>query len=208
MSIAAINWALNHVGGITSTQKAILIALADRANEDNQCWPSYEDICSRSCATRHAVANALKHFEALGLIRKTRRYNKSTIYELVISVEINTATSSVEINTASSVEIDTASSVEINTLTINEPSKEPPKRKRRCFTPPTGVAKESWQDWVAYRKKFKAPTTDRSLLLVANKLKDFTEEEQRQAIDMAIECGWKSVFPKKQTQDAEGDFEI
>jgi hypothetical protein len=36
MSIAAINWALNHVSGITSTQKAILIALADRANEDNR----------------------------------------------------------------------------------------------------------------------------------------------------------------------------
>lgn len=208
MSIAAINWALNHVSGITSTQKAILIALADRANEDNQCWPSYEDICSRSCATRHAVANALRHFETIGLIRKTRRYNKSTIYELVISAEINTATSSVEINTASSVEINTASSVETDTLTINEPSKEPPKGKHGRFTPPKGVAIESWKDWVAYRKKFKAPTTDRSLLLVANKLKDFTEEEQRQAIDMAIECGWKSVFPKKQAQDAEGDFEI
>lgn len=207
MSIAAINWALNHVSGITSTQKAILIALADRANEDNQCWPSYDDICSRSCANRKSVVAALKKLEELGLITKTRRFSKSTVYTLAISTVIGPI-SSADIGPISSTDIGHKDRPDIGPLTINEPSKEPPKAKHSRFTPPEGVAIEPWNDWVAYRKKFKAPTTDRSLLLVANKLKDFTEEEQRQAIDMAIECGWKSVFPKKQTQDAEGDFEI
>jgi hypothetical protein len=67
----------------------------------------------------------LKHFEATGLVRKTRRYNKSTIYELVISAEINTSDSSVENNTASSEETLTASSVETDTLITKEPLKEP-----------------------------------------------------------------------------------
>ena len=71
MSIEAINWALNRVTGITSTQKAILIALADRANEDHQCWPSYEDICFRSGANRKSVVAALKKLEELGVINRT-----------------------------------------------------------------------------------------------------------------------------------------
>lgn len=209
MSISAINWALNVVRGINSTQKSILIALADRANEDNQCWPSYEDICERSCATRNAVSNALKVFEQKNLVTRQQRHNKSTIYTLnIASTEKHTAGSSTQFNTPSSTESDTSSGTESNTLTIKEPSKEPQKQKHGRFTPPQGVAKEPWQDWVAYRRKFKGPTTDRSLLLVANKLKEFTEEEQRQAVDLAIECGWKSVFPKKQNYDSEGDFSI
>ena len=201
MSISAINWALNVVRGINSTQKSILIALADRANEENQCWPSYEDICDRSCATRNALSNALKVFEQKNLVTRQQRHNKSTIYTLnIASTEKHTA--------GGSTESYTSSSTESYTLTIKEPSKEPQKQKHGRFTPPQGVAKEPWQDWVAYRRKFKAPTTERSLLLVANKLKDFTEEEQRQAVDLAIECGWKSVFPKKQNYDTEGDFTI
>jgi len=209
MSISAINWALNCVMGINSTQKSILIALADRANEDNQCWPSYEDICKRSCATRNAVSRALKVFDEKGLVSREQRYNKSTIYTLKVgSTELHTGFASTQSDTSSSTQSDTSSSTELHTLTINESPKKTPRAGRSSFEPPEGVAKDPWADWVAYRRKFKAPTTERSLLLVANKLKDFTEEEQRQAVDAAIECGWKSVFPKTLTNQKEGDFEL
>lgn len=198
MSIEAINWALNSVTNITSTQKAILLTLADRADVDGYCYPGYDDICKRSCATRHAVANALRKFEQLGLLKRKKRFNKSTVYQLIVG--------SVEINTTASAEINTASSVEINTLTTNEPPKEPPKRS--SYKPPDSVDQEAWRDWVAYRRKFKGPTTERSLLLVANKLKDLTPREQRIAVDMAIECGWKSVFPRKGSDSQVGEFSL
>ena len=198
MSIEAINWALNSVTSITSTQKAILLTLADRADVDGYCYPGYDDICKRSCATRHAVANALRKFEQLGLLKRKKRFNKSTVYQLIVG--------SVEINTTASAEINTASSVEINTLTTNEPPKEPPKRS--SYKPPDTIDKDAWRDWVAYRRKFKGPTTERSLVLVANKLKDLTPEEQRTAVDMAIECGWKSVFPRKGSVNQVGEFSL
>lgn len=198
MSIEAINWALNSVTNITSTQKAILLTLADRADVDGYCYPGYDDICKRSCATRHAVANALRRFEQLGLLKRQKRFNKSTVYQLIVG--------SVEINTTASAEINTASSVEINTLITNEPPKEPPRRS--SYKPPDTVDKDAWRDWVAYRRKFKGPTTERSLLLVANKLKDLTPEEQRTAVDMAIECGWKSVFPRKGSANQVGEFSL
>ena len=85
MSIAAINWALNVVTDITATQKAILISLADRADEDGFCYPSYDDICRRSCASRKTLISTLKVLEELELITRHRRYSQSTIYRVNIT---------------------------------------------------------------------------------------------------------------------------
>jgi len=85
LSIAAINWALNVVTDITATQKAILIALADRADEDGFCYPSYDDICRRSCASRKTLVSTLKVLEELELITRHRRYSQSTIYRVNIT---------------------------------------------------------------------------------------------------------------------------
>lgn len=196
MSIEAINWALNQVTNVTSTQKAVLIALADRADAQGRCFPSYEDIMTRSCASRNAVSRALASLVELGLIVKEPRFNKSTIYTLSLSsTQMNTSASSTQISTSSSTQMKTASSTQMNTLTTIEPSKEPPKAKHSRKVP-EGVDPDVWKDWVQYRKKFKAPCTDRSLTIVANKLKEVSFYEQRECVDRAIECGWKSVFPK------------
>lgn len=202
MSIEAINWALNHVNGITSTQKAILITLADRANEDNQCWPSYEDICLRSCANRKSVVAALKKLEDLGLITKTRRFSKSTVYTLAISTDIGPI-QKYQYRADDRPDIGRNDRPDIGPLTIKEPSINHQRVKHGRYKPPEEVDKGVWKDWVAYRKEFKGPTTDRSLAIVANKLKPLSHAKQRECVDMAIECGWKSVFPKDNKNDGE-----
>jgi pyocin large subunit-like protein len=85
MSIAAVSWALNEVRGLRASEKAILIALADRADAEGYCFPSYTDIVERSGAHRETVALALKKFEELGLIQRKRRYSKSNEYYLCIT---------------------------------------------------------------------------------------------------------------------------
>jgi len=110
MSIAAINWALNEVVNIRSTEKAVLIALADRADEKGECYPSYDDICRRSCATRNSVSCALSRLEELGLLERRKRFGKSTVYALMISsTESHTtvAKSSTELRTTAEDGFDT-----------------------------------------------------------------------------------------------------
>ena len=194
MSIEAINWALNRVTGITSTQKSILIALADRANADHQCWPSYEDICFRSGANRKSVVSALHRLEELGLLSRQRRFSKSNVYTLAISKDFGSI-QRFRYRTHDESDIGHIGGPKIGPLTINESSKEPPEAKHSRKVP-EGVDPDVWKDWVQYRKKFKAPCTDRSLTIVANKLKEMSFYEQRECVDRAIECGWKSVFPR------------
>jgi len=107
MSIAAINWALNSVEAVTAAEKAVLIALADRADQEHCCFPSYDDICKRSCATRNTVSRAIARFEELGLLERQKRFGKSTVYRLRV-------TSSTEIHTTVN-----ASSTEMRT-TVDE----------------------------------------------------------------------------------------
>ena len=204
MSIEAINWALNKVTNVTSTQKAVLIALADRADAQGQCFPSYQDIITRSCASRNAVCSALAALVEKGLISKEPRFNKSTVYTLNLSgIEIKTGASGIDLKTGSGTQIKNASGIELNTLTIKEPSINNQRGKRGRYKPPEEVDKSVWKDWVAYRQEFKGPTTDRSLAIVANKLKPLSHAKQRECVDMAIECGWKSVFPKDNKNDGE-----
>lgn len=103
--------------GVSSTQKLVLLALADRADHEGQCWPSYDDIRKRTCLTRNAISGAIKALEESGVLERQRRFSSSTVYRITVS--------STEINTTSSTEIHTTISTESRTLTVNESSIEP-----------------------------------------------------------------------------------
>lgn len=154
MSISAINWALNVVTGITSTQKAVLVALADRADVNGCCYPSYDDICRRSCATRNAVSNALKTFESLGLLTKDKRFSKSTVYTLHISTEMHTAKSSTVERISDGTDEHISDGTQNHTLTTIEPPKEPSPFD---------------EFWKAYPKRVAKPQAERAFNRLSKK---------------------------------------
>jgi hypothetical protein len=198
MSISAINWALNEVTGITSTQKAILFALADRADIDGCCYPSYDDICSRSCATRNAVSNALKHFESIGLILREKRFSKSTMYRLAISTDFHTAHISTDKRTSSSTVERTSTSTVKRTLTTNEPPKEPSGQKRKRFVPPSiddVKARCKEMGYTVNAEQFVSFYASKGWMVGKNKMKDW-----HQAL-----AGWNARNQKPKTG---GSFEV
>ena len=153
MSIQAINWALNEVSGISATQKCILLTIADRADSNGYCYPSYEDICVRSCANRKTVATAIKALNEAGLLKKIKRFNKSTIYCLAISPDFGSIKEGAKCShfgTSSSSQIGASASTNIGTLTIIEPPKEPSWRAR--FD----------EFWFNYPKKVGKPKAEQS----------------------------------------------
>lgn len=76
--------------GLSVTQKAVLISLADQANDDGVCWPAVGTIAARCCMSPRAVRSAMDHLEAVGLLARDRRFNSSTVYS-VTPAEFNTA---------------------------------------------------------------------------------------------------------------------
>ncbi|WP_164087188.1 helix-turn-helix domain-containing protein [Stenotrophomonas maltophilia] len=68
--------------GLSVTQKAVLISLADQANDDGVCWPAVGTIAARCCMSARAVRNAMDHLEAVALLSRDRRFNSSTVYKV------------------------------------------------------------------------------------------------------------------------------
>ncbi len=68
--------------GMSPAQKAVLISLADNANDDGVCWPSIATIGSRTCLSERAVRNALRWLEEAGLLKSHQRFGRSTWYTI------------------------------------------------------------------------------------------------------------------------------
>jgi len=79
--IMAACWPLQ---GMSSVQKAVLISLADNANDDGVCWPSVATISVRTCLSERAVRNAVRWLEEAGLLQSNQRSGRSTWYTITV----------------------------------------------------------------------------------------------------------------------------
>lgn len=77
MSMAALRWARG-VRGVTSTQKLVLLLLADTANDYGDAWPSALALAEDSGLSDRAVRNALDALERHGLIEGQRELGRAT----------------------------------------------------------------------------------------------------------------------------------
>lgn len=72
-------------------RKLVLLKLADQANDDGLCWPSYETVAKACEVDRRSVIRHIKKLEEDGFLRIERVYdkkakkNKSNRYHLTIS---------------------------------------------------------------------------------------------------------------------------
>lgn len=62
------------------SQKFVLIALAEFANDDGECWPSLAYLCEHTCMTDRGVQKALAALVDAGWLTRTFRMGHSTQY--------------------------------------------------------------------------------------------------------------------------------
>ena len=74
MAIEWMTYALEQ--DIQTSAKFVLVALANRANQDGECWPSQKDLAKQTSMTDRSVRNALTKLEELGYITREHRTRK------------------------------------------------------------------------------------------------------------------------------------
>lgn len=60
----------------SATVKAVLLAVANYADEQGVCWPSQEQLSEDTELSRHSIMRSLDHLEDLGLLSRERRHRK------------------------------------------------------------------------------------------------------------------------------------
>lgn len=62
------------------TDKLVLLALADNANDDGECWPRISAICEKTCLSDRAVQHCINHLVVAGHVTVTPRYRQSNVF--------------------------------------------------------------------------------------------------------------------------------
>lgn len=150
MSIQAISWALK-VQGLKSTEKFVLVCLANYSNENGYCFPSVAQIADDTCQDRKTVLGNLKSLCAAGLIVDSGKRvgaTKQIIVYRVNGTENGTLIKSTEIGTGT--ENGTVPVLEPNSTVFplkqsqkrdTDPSVTVSNRQRANKSPPTRTPK-------------------------------------------------------------------
>lgn len=69
-------WALD----LPSSEKFVLLALADNANDDGTCWPSVATICSKTSLAERTVRKVIHTLQQLGQLVISERYGRSNVF--------------------------------------------------------------------------------------------------------------------------------
>lgn len=80
MSIPHWNAVWKHT--LSPTRKLVALSLADQANEAGECYPSVSMIVERTGLSERSVYVALSDLEASGLVTKSTRAGRSTLYKI------------------------------------------------------------------------------------------------------------------------------
>jgi len=160
------------------TPKAVLISLADNANDHGECWPSIPHICMRTCFGKTAVIAAIQWLEQAGAVSANRDNGRHTTYTVHPDRYVNPSASqtgpadepvrqAIHTSPAGGVDPSGRRSLPVREADSNrnKPSRTVSKATVSKSAPTSSVAKpddvqaETWADWLHLRKAKKAPVT-------------------------------------------------
>lgn len=207
--VMALCWPLQ----MPPSPKAVLISLADNANDHGECWPSLSHICERTCLGKTAVINAIKWLESAGLVMADRSNGRHSRYVIdVRALDQQQLFPTEPVREANRFAKRTGTAGEPNrcarrTTPVREADtnrKEPSRTKNKSNTPPAAalpdppewIKREAWDGFVAMRKRIRAPLTDRAAELVFIELRKLApDHDPSEVLDQSTRNGWRGVFP-------------
>lgn len=69
---------------LTSTQKLVLIAMADWSNDEGICWPSIAKLANKTSLSERGLRMVIRSLEDLGLVDTQQKPGKGNLYHLTL----------------------------------------------------------------------------------------------------------------------------
>lgn len=150
--------------------KAVLMSLADNANDHGECWPSIATICTRTCFGKTAVIEAIQWLETAGRLKADRANGRHTKYQISLELELFENVKPVRDANRSATRTgspDGPNRSATRTAPVRQADtnrKEPSRTVNKKTTPadlnfsswPSAPSEQVLADWLAHRKKKRA----------------------------------------------------
>ena len=177
---------------LSSTQKLVLLALADWANDEGLCWPSIERVAKKSSLKKRAVQLAIRSLEEMQFIRRDEVIGKGNRYWIQIPVQqMHPCTKDAppvhEMHETRAPDAPNTLNIhQLNTKCIKEPL-------------PDWLPMDAWQGWVDMRKQRKRPLTDRAKAMALTKLEALrlAGHNIAELLDRSTINGWLDIYEPK-----------
>lgn len=186
------------------TAKAVLISLADNANDHGECWPSIPTIATRTCLSERAVHGAIKVLEARGVVTANRRIGRHSTYTVTPQNHRSRCAAAHPAPAHTKPEPPQIPSKPPQLLRSNQeqPIKATKSKKQpqaALPAPPGWINADAWDGFVENRRHIKFPLTERAAALVVKELEKFRAAgaDPNAILDQSTRNGWRDVFAPK-----------
>ena len=195
---------------LPDSEKIVLLALADCANDDGVCWPSMRTLVEKCSKTDRTIQAAVKSLAAAGHLSRIERAGKGVLYTIhpgatpeaaspPKSLPPEVTTPPKPAPSTPEAASDKPSRTTIPSSDASHPTKARPAKARwpKDMPPPVDVSDEQWAGFIAHRIVKRQPLTPRAYdLLVAKLAANASDERPPGAlVDLIVERGWLTFEP-------------
>ncbi len=199
------------LAGMSPAQKAVLISLADQANDDGYCWPSVGTIAKRTCLSERAVQGAIKWLVSAGLLSADERKGTSSVYQITPAAyappqEMRPADAAPRgagnapppPQMLHPTPADAAPKPSMNRQ-LNRKEPKDTRADAQDFVLPDWIPADAWAAFMETRKTKKAKSTAYALGLIVKSLEAFKADghDPLAILNASIKAGWSDVYQPK-----------
>ncbi|HHF3830966.1 helix-turn-helix domain-containing protein [Haemophilus influenzae] len=181
-------------------RKLVLLKLADNANDDGICFPSYQYIADKCEMTRRSAINHIEYLIKMGLVSKKERKNKdgsiSNLYFLHLEQgsenfalggeNISLGSENFALGGSENISPRTSHSLE----PVNEPKKTTQKSESEILLEQFGITGQLAKDFIAHRKAKKG-VINQTQLNRLQKQADKAGISICEVVEICIERNWQ-----------------
>ncbi|OKQ01419.1 DNA-binding protein [Haemophilus influenzae] len=167
-------------------RKLVLLKLADNANDDGICFPSYQYIADKCEMTRRSAISHIEYLIKMGLVSKKERKNKDGSISNLYFLHLEQGSENFALGGSEKFAPITSHSLE----PVNEPKKTTQKSESEMLLERFGITGQLAKDFITHRKAKKAPITETAMngfLREANKVRLSVAE----SVAISIERNWQ-----------------
>ena len=167
-------------------RKLVLLKLADNANDDGICFPSYQYIADKCEMTRRSAISHIEYLIKMGLVSKKERKNKDGSISNLYFLHLEQGSENFALGGSENISPRTSHSLE----PVNEPKKTTQKSESEMLLEQFGITGQLAKDFIAHRKAKKG-IINQTQLNRLQKQADKAGISICEAVEICIERNWQ-----------------
>lgn len=164
----------------------MLLKLADNANDDGICFPSYQYIADKCEMTRRSAISHIEYLIKMGLVSKKERKNKDGSISNLYFLHLEQGSENFALGGSENISPITSHSLE----PVNEPKKTTQKSESEMLLERFGITGQLAKDFIAHRKTKRGAISETQLSRL-QKQADKAGISICEVVEICIERNWQ-----------------